>query len=419
MRLFLFALIVLATQGHHNNILLDQSNAFLFEKDGRAEYVINRKLDLNGQRIVFPHKCTIRIEGDGCLTNGELVGNHTSIKAGKKTIFLKDLKVSGTWDNNIVYSEWVELKDSTDCTRHFQNLMSLCDGSIITDLYINKGYYFISAIENDAPIKIPSHVYWHNKATIQILPTDFKKYSLISLKGVEDVTIDGGIFLGDVQDHIGTEGEWGHGIKCSGAKNVTIKNLQCNYFWGDGIDLIERDYRHQNMYCDNIKITNVKCFHNRRQGMSIEAAHNILVTNCEFAYTGNPKTTAPSAGVDIEPWNDKGVKIENIRFEYCSFHDNKGPDFLALAGWNNKSHSSFCIEMVNCTIGDVQVAYSSGLRIDKSRITGCLNVNKEDSIYVRNSYVNEYNCGNKVKFDNCNKPSGVIKFMDRIINKLF
>ena len=75
--------------------------------------------------------------------------------------------------------------------------------------------------------------------------------------------------------------------------------------------------------------------------------------------------------------------------------------------------------MVNCTIGNVQVAYSSGLRIDKSRITGCLNVNKEDSIYVRNSYVNDYKCGNKVKFDNCNKPSFINKLIDRIINKLF
>ena len=312
MRLFLLALIVLTTQSHHNNILLlDQSNAFLFEKDGRAEYVINRKLDLNGQRIVFPHKCTIRIEGDGCLTNGELVGNHTSIKAGKKTIFLKDLKVSGTWDNETVYSEWVDLQDSTDCTRQFKNLMSLSGGSKNTDLYVGKEFYYITAVVNDAPIRVPSHVFWHNKATLQMVPCSFKHYSLIRLQNVEDITIDGGMFIGDVQTHIGTEGEWGHGIKCSGAKNVTIKNLQCNYFWGDGIDLIEQDYEHQETFCDNVSMINVKCLHNRRQGLSIESAHNILVTNCVFAYTGNPKTTAPSAGVDIEPWNDKGVKIES------------------------------------------------------------------------------------------------------------
>lgn len=86
-----------------------------------------------------------------------------------------------------------------------------------------------------------------------------------------------------------------HSIKCGGARNIRLKNITCSYHSGDGIDLIEGlDINGKAaINCDNILIDLFKCLHDRRQGMSIEAAHNVAITNSEFAFTGTPDYTAP------------------------------------------------------------------------------------------------------------------------------
>lgn len=142
--------------------------------------------------------------------------------------------------------------------------------------------------------------------------------------------------MGDVKNHIGNKGEWGHGIKLAGATNVVLKNFVVREFWGDGIDLIEADYVGSIDAgvgnCKRITIDNVKCLYNRRQGMSIEAAENIVVKNSEFAFTGKLSFTAPGAGVDIEPWCGNEHKIKRISFYNCQFHDNSGgSDFCCMS----------------------------------------------------------------------------------------
>ena len=153
-----------------------------------------------------------------------------------------------------------------------------------------------------------------------------KKYSLVLIKQVSNVTIDGGEFVGDIRMHIGNDGEWGHGIKVAGGTNITLKNLTTREFWGDGIDLIEAEYNSTLRAgvgpCINVMIDNVKCLYNRRQGLSIEAAKNVVVKNSEFAYTGKYKMTPPGAGVDIEPWCTNEIKIADVEFYNCFVHDN-------------------------------------------------------------------------------------------------
>lgn len=63
---------------------------------------------------------------------------------------------------------------------------------------------------------MPSNVYWHNKATIRMLPIDMAKYSIVCINKSDNITIDGRIFIGDFEMRIGRVGEWGHGMKCEG-----------------------------------------------------------------------------------------------------------------------------------------------------------------------------------------------------------
>ena len=291
-----------------------------------ATYVILKEFDLKGKTLTIPDNSNLLFNG-GKIKNGSIQGRNTSIEAKKACVF-ENITLLGTWKNKTVYSEWLDFVEGqrVDNVRNFRNLMLLCKSDVMTHLYMQIGVFYCSVLTGTSNIIVPSNVYWHNSATICQLPTESPKYGFILLYRSNNVTIDGGEFVGDVQSHLGKEGEWGHGIKLAGASKVVLRNLTCREFWGDGIDLIEAEYVGSINagvgICDNITIDNVKCLYNRRQGMSIEAAQNVIVKDSEFAYTGGYLMTPPGCGVDIEPWCRNEKKIENIRFEDCYIHDN-------------------------------------------------------------------------------------------------
>ena len=299
-----------------------------------ASYIIRTRLDLKGRVLVVPNNSKLVFEG-GRLFNGTVSGNNTTIQADKILVF-ENVRIVGSWNNNKVYSEWLDFNagNRADNAGNFNNLMSLCTGESLTHLYMQEGVYYCSVIKESSNIQVPSNVYWHNSATIKQLPTALQKYALVLIKQVSNVTIDGGEFVGDVQTHTSEEGEWGHGIKVAGGTNVVLKNFTTREFWGDGIDLIEGEYdgkiRAGIGPCEKVVIDNVKCLYNRRQGLSIEAARDVVVKNSEFAFTGKFKMTKPGCGVDIEPWCANEEKIINIRFLDCNIHDNNPQRDLCL-----------------------------------------------------------------------------------------
>lgn len=296
--------------------------------DAYTSFIVEDSLDLHGATIRLPFRSTLSFAINGSIHNGQIIGNSSLIKADERFI-LDNIKIAGSWRNTKVYSCWFKLLEGkTSNNDIFAQLMQLCTGKQLTHFYMQKGSYYVSAIYRSAPILIPSNVYWHNEATIKMLPTDLEWYNIVYLNKSTNVTIDGGRFMGDVEHHKGNSGEWGHGIKCGGASNVVIKNVTCSHCWGDGIDLIEGlDNNKKPTYnCNNIVIDNVKCLNNRRQGISIEAASNVKILNSEFAYTGFPKYTSPGAGLDIEPWTDNKNKVWSVSVVNCKFHDNKGLD---------------------------------------------------------------------------------------------
>lgn len=327
-----FATLILAlcwtTDAYCCNKLVLQKSASVqsqFKKEG-ATYVVKYDFDLKGAEIIVPKDCKLYFKG-GSFKNGTIKGEGTTVSAGRVIIFY-DMTLSGSWSNKKVYSEWLDFveKEKVDNAKNFRNLMLLCSGDEMTHLYMQKGVFYCSVVTGSSNIIVPSNVYWHNAATICQLPTNSQKYGFVLIKKSDNVTIDGGEFVGDVQTHTGTDGEWGHGIKVAGSSNVVLKNLVSREFWGDGIDLIEANYVSEISAgvgpCCSVTMDNVKCLYNRRQGLSIEAARNVIVKNSEFAFTGKYKLTEPGAGIVIEPWCKNEEKVANIRFYNCSAHDN-------------------------------------------------------------------------------------------------
>lgn len=335
---------------------------------------IKKDVDLEGKTWTLSEGTVLVLKG-GKIKNGKIIGNKSIVKSSAKCIF-ENVVIDGSWNNTEVYAAWFPIEQGAghDNAPHFKNLMTLCGGDEMTHLYVPKGEYYVSTLSGASNINVPSKTYWHNEATIVEIPNDFTKSSLVLIHGSDDVTIDGGTFIGDVKEHNGTEGEWGHGIKCAGARNTTLKNLVCREFWGDGIDLIEgRDSKTKEYFnCDDILIENVACLYNRRQGMSIEAAVNVTVKNSEFAFTGQHGFTKPGAGVDIEPWRTDIEKIRNIRFSRCLFHDNRGFDFHSVPNWKLDEQTYVLrkndIELSQCTLGIVYIGSTNGIILKNCRI---------------------------------------------------
>lgn len=362
-------------------------------------YLINTIINLKEDTLHIPNNCILKFSNNGKICNGTVIGFNTTIESLKCLIF-KNVIIGGTWNNQCVYSQWLNLIEGGESNnQQFENLMTLCNGINLTYLYTQEGKYYLTAIKNSAPIRVPSNTYWHNKSTIKLKGCNYTKYSLVLLNEVENVTIEGGEFVGDLLTHQGSEGEWGHGIKCGGSKNIVLKKLTCRNFWGDGIDLIEGlDFRGQaTIICDNVVIDNVKCLYNRRQGLSIEAAQNVKILNSVFSYTGELKKTSPSAGIDIEPWINNGKKLFNITINNCIMSNNKGPDLqiyiledfnysekdlINLSIENSQMGSSFLcralgVNFKRCQIKDViRIDYSDYIRIDSKTIIKKLLLNE-------------------------------------------
>ena len=363
-------------------------------EDKTISYTICYPLDLNGDSLILPEKSRLIFLERGCISNGTILGNQTSLNASAELIF-KDINIAGSWNNDKVFGKWINFPpEGNPCDKAFQNLMALCTGNKLTHFYLNEGTYCVSAYYKSAPIIVPSNVYWHNKAEIRMLPTDLSWYNTVLLNKVENVTIDGGSFIGDVVSHQGKEGEWGHGIKCGGATNICLKNITCSFHWGDGIDLIEGldDKGAITINCYDIRIDSVKCLHNRRQGMSIEAAHNVTITKSEFAYTGAPDYTAPGAGLDIEPWCNNRIKIRNISISECNFHDNKGPDLFILSNLFQEKYKEInnLIRISKSNIGSCQFKFSSGIKIYDCIFNKTLTIKNSSHIVIKKSYIFDY-----------------------------
>lgn len=372
-------------------------------------FIIKDTIDLRSQCVYLPINSTLRFLHGGLIKNGILFGNNSDIEAGKQQIF-SNIKIEGEWQNNVIYSQWVDLKENgPDNLRQVELLMSLCRGSKLSHLYVQPGTYYVSPIYGSAPFVIPSNVYWHNEATIKMVPCNYDKYNLILVNKEDNVTIDGGVFVGDLVNHLGKSGEWGHGIKLAGATHVKLKNLTCREFWGDGIDIIEgrNEKGVANINCDNILIDNVKCLYNRRQGLSLEAGSNVTIQNCEFAYTGMINYTWPCAGIDIEPWNNNCNKVWNLTIKNSIIHDNKGLGLLCRPNVQKSSSykeldNNICI--YNCEFENVKIHFTNKIKMRDCIIEGKLVIHDTNEIEIEKSSINNFENGGKVenlKFKNC------------------
>jgi hypothetical protein len=208
----------------------------------------------------------------------------------------------------------------TDDTESIQAAIDEVAGTGGTVL-VPGGTYMVDAVKKKRRLALKSDMTLKlaKDAVLKAIPNDSRKYSVLTISNVSNVTVLGGTLEGDRVEHKGKAGEAGMGIRIDGgATRVTISGVTSRKMWGDGF------------YVEGAKDTKfcgVTADNNRRQGLSIVEADGVLVTDSVFR---NTHGTRPSAGIDLEP-DEATQKIVNVRIQNSKFIDNAGPG-IEIAG---------------------------------------------------------------------------------------
>jgi len=205
-----------------------------------------------------------------------------------------------------------------DDTKAFQQAIDALptDGGTV---HVPAGTYLIDPVRS-VRLRSRMHLQLASGARLVARNNAAERAYVLSAQEVSDVEISGGRIVGDRDGHLGSTGEWGHGIMIRGSSRITVRNIHVSNCWGDGISIgavTQRDRRVTSS--SDVVIASVICTRNRRQGLTIGRASRVRVRDSEFSDTSG---TLPGCGIDIEP--DAGDGTRDVRIENCLVRGNQG-----------------------------------------------------------------------------------------------
>lgn len=203
---------------------------------------------------------------------------------------------------------------------------------------IPDGDYRIDAIKG-LNLRTGSVLLFANGAKLRALPSASASYSILRAKQVSNISIVGGTIVGDRHEHQGKGGEWGMGLTLTGATNVLVSGTTFKSAWGDGLYI--------NGNSSHVTVCRVTAEENRRQGMSIIAARDVLVHRSSFRNTAG---TAPQCGLDIEP--NKGDKVDGVVIQNSVFDGNAGCGIAMYVSPKHTTSSINNVRMLRNTISN-------------------------------------------------------------------
>ena len=214
---------------------------------------------------------------------------------------------------------------STDDTAAIQSALNVAGGKTV---FLPAATYMINAnadSTNHIGLKMTqaaTKLVLAEGAVLKVITNNLTNYALLSVTAA-DCVIEGGTFLGDVQTHTGSTGEWGHLIVVdTGGDRCVIQTTTVREAWGDGI-IVQRGPV-------DVSVINVIADSNRRQGMSITGSTRTRVLGGVYKNTGVLGTTAPSAGIDVEPNPSSGYDVIGAEIMGVLFTGNKGEGLLSI-----------------------------------------------------------------------------------------
>lgn len=253
-----------------------------------------------------------QISADGVITYGD------AEVAGKVTFIIKSGTVADSVDilaivpskATIIVSvtsfgaNGSDLKEDTAAIQKAIDSVNIKGGGTV---YVPDGIYLINPVST---IKLKNNITLNlsEKATLKAMPTTSDTYAVIKISSVRNVKIIGGNIIGERDEHLGTGGEWGHGIRITGSNDIYISNIKISDCWGDGIYIGSNSLQN---YSSRVTIEKFKINRARRNGISLISGKHVTIRDGEVS---NTIGTKPQCGIDLEP-NKTDEYLQDIIFE--------------------------------------------------------------------------------------------------------
>lgn len=366
-----------------------------FDKKG-CVYIINSDINLSGDAMQIPDDCTLKFNG-GRIRNGVVCGCRTKIDS--KGIIFDNVKIEGSWlVPEISTGMFGELSEDNA----LRNVVALSDSSIKNIIHIEEGKYWVKATDKEiSGLQLRSNSEVIIDGKIQLRPNNLIRSYVLLIQNCHDVIVRGkGSIIGEKDQHLGKEGEWGMGIYIKNASNITIDDISVSNCWGDCITLATN--------CYDVKIENCKLSNARRQGISITGRKNIEVRKCVIS---DIHGTNPEYGIDIEP--DANGETRDITISDCVVL-NSGGGYLAYGGASNVEVSNIVLKncRVNGLIGkkpSIWLQKVKDCKVERCKVenvnTNCLRADYSYNITITN---NNFNSGTVDCTIRCIESSGII-----------
>ena len=214
----------------------------------------------------------------------------------------------------------IQPSNGIDDTRNIETVINTVSANGGGDIRIPDGTYLINGTSgtfvadgSDYGLKMKSNIrlIFSKNAKFKVITNNSEWYNVINIKSCDNVEIINPNIEGDTLTHIGTTGEWGHGITILNSNNITIEYPNISNCWGDGI-YIGSEYTTVNpKRTDNIKIIRPIIDGVRRNGISVCTGGLIEIIE---PHLKNINGTAPKSGIDIEPEGGHNpIFLENLK----------------------------------------------------------------------------------------------------------
>lgn len=404
----------------------------------KGVFVVKKDYTASDAVLYLPKQLKLVFDG-GKIDNAELVGNHSVLEVcGSKSVFGKDIRISGMWDVEEVHDGWFEFEEGRDFISNqiISNILAFSNDDTFCHIFFEEDriYYFELPYKENVKIgekigyhmedgkkkrhysdiyydtydylrifTIPSNTRIILNNTLQMLPTNQGAYFVFWEFGKENITIEGtGTIAGDNKEHlytlpyIGKEyyGEWGYLFRCFKCHNFVFRGITVRDAFGTCISYqgsyLKYDKETRPRYADGLLIENVKVIGARRNGICL-GVRNAVVRNCHFEGCGTDEAhgTLPRCGIDFEPDGAKSypeIGNQNVLMENCTFKDNYHD--ISSAGNNTVDYGQTATTIRNCVFPDpVRLVVTYWLRFENCYISSFRNVDDDRSVikYCKNN----------------------------------
>jgi len=148
-------------------------------------------------------------------------------------------------------------------------------------------------------MKSNTKILFQKNSKLIMEPDSKGEYAMLMLWNRKNITVYFANIEGDRVQHKGKGGERGMGISIAGSDNIRLIKPYITNCWGDGIYLGSYFTKTDTINaCTNIYIEKAILDKNRRNGLSIVTAKNLVINGIIIA---NTYGTDPESGIDIEP----------------------------------------------------------------------------------------------------------------------